>query len=154
MIKICISVTSHALDPLPSVTNCHTFSDPLPLERDVLYGRPLSHLCISHIPLYFHKIYTFSPYFRKIWLNLRFLLPLFWPWCIYHALHVLDTPDLWLYSSGQCLLSCIDWCPELSVRKSFLSHSIPSRPSPSSGIYNEFDSVWMFKMAHLGLLST
>jgi len=22
------------------VTNCHTFSDPLPLERDVLYGRP------------------------------------------------------------------------------------------------------------------
>jgi len=28
--------------PPPSVTNCHTFSDPLPLERDVLYGRPLS----------------------------------------------------------------------------------------------------------------
>ena len=27
----------------PSVTNCHTFSDPLPLERDVLYGRPLMH---------------------------------------------------------------------------------------------------------------
>ena len=27
--------------PLPAVTNCHTFSDPLPLERDVLYGRPL-----------------------------------------------------------------------------------------------------------------
>ena len=26
----------------PSVTNCHTFSDPLPLERDVLYGRPLT----------------------------------------------------------------------------------------------------------------
>ena len=24
------------------VTNSHTFSDPLPLERDVLYGRPLS----------------------------------------------------------------------------------------------------------------
>ena len=43
MIKICISVTSHALDPpLPPVTNCHTFSDPLPLERDVLYGQPLS----------------------------------------------------------------------------------------------------------------
>ena len=36
-----ISVTSHALDPHPSVTNCHTFSDPLPLERDVLYGQPL-----------------------------------------------------------------------------------------------------------------
>jgi len=30
------------LDPLPSVTNCHTFSDPRPLECDVLYGRPLS----------------------------------------------------------------------------------------------------------------
>ena len=28
------------LTPSP-VTNCHTFSDPLPLERDVLYGRPL-----------------------------------------------------------------------------------------------------------------
>jgi len=27
--------------PPPPVTNCHTFSDPLPLERDVLYGRPL-----------------------------------------------------------------------------------------------------------------
>src|SRR6218665_346668 len=40
MIKICISVTSHALDP--PVTNCHTFSDLPPLERDVLYGRPLS----------------------------------------------------------------------------------------------------------------
>jgi len=26
--------------PLPPVTNCHTFSDPLPLERDVLYGWP------------------------------------------------------------------------------------------------------------------
>jgi len=27
----------------PPVTNCHTFSDPLPpLERDVLYGRPLN----------------------------------------------------------------------------------------------------------------
>src|SRR6218665_2399621 len=39
--KKIISVTSHALDPSP-VTNCHTFSDPShPLERDVLYGRPL-----------------------------------------------------------------------------------------------------------------
>jgi len=28
------------LNPLPPVTNCHTFSDPLSLERDVLYGRP------------------------------------------------------------------------------------------------------------------
>src|SRR6218665_1493861 len=36
------SVTSHALaPPPPPVTNCHTFSNPLPLERDVLYGQPL-----------------------------------------------------------------------------------------------------------------
>ena len=29
------------LIPLPPVTNCHTFPDPLPpLERDILYGRP------------------------------------------------------------------------------------------------------------------
>ena len=28
--------------PPTPVTNCHTFSDPLlPLERDILYGRPL-----------------------------------------------------------------------------------------------------------------
>src|SRR6218665_1350942 len=39
--KKCISVTSHALYPSPSVTNCHTFSDPL--ERDVFYGRPHRH---------------------------------------------------------------------------------------------------------------
>jgi len=40
--KICISVTSHALDPLPlsqTVTPSRTTS---PLERDVLYGRPLT----------------------------------------------------------------------------------------------------------------
>src|SRR6218665_2289388 len=42
MIKICMSLTSHALDPPPPVTNCHTFLDPLPLERDVLYGRPIT----------------------------------------------------------------------------------------------------------------
>ena len=35
-------MTSHALDPPPPVTNCHTFSDPIPLEHDVLYGRPLT----------------------------------------------------------------------------------------------------------------
>src|SRR6218665_3514161 len=49
MRKKCISVTSHALYPPPPVTNCHTFSDPLPLERDVLYGRPLTALCNSSI---------------------------------------------------------------------------------------------------------
>ena len=39
------SVTSHDLYPPPPVTNCHTFSDPLPpLERDILYGRPLMSL--------------------------------------------------------------------------------------------------------------
>src|SRR6218665_78242 len=66
-----------SLLPLPLSQTVTPSRTPSPLERDVLYGRPLSHLCISHIPLYFHKIYTFSPYFRKIWLNLRFLLPLF-----------------------------------------------------------------------------
>ena len=39
-----ISVTedqmSQASRPPPPVTNCYTISDPLPLERDVLYGRP------------------------------------------------------------------------------------------------------------------
>ena len=33
------SVTSHNLYPSP-VTNCHTFSEPLPLEHDILYERP------------------------------------------------------------------------------------------------------------------
>ena len=32
--KNCISVTSHALYPLPPVTNCHTFSDPLTYFMD------------------------------------------------------------------------------------------------------------------------
>ena len=35
------SVTSHALGSWTSlvpITNCHTLSDPLPLERDLLYG--------------------------------------------------------------------------------------------------------------------
>src|SRR6218665_891821 len=35
----------------PSVTNCHTFSDPLPLERDVLYGRPPIK---RHLPSHHH----------------------------------------------------------------------------------------------------
>src|SRR6218665_3855936 len=74
MLKICISVTPHALDPVPSVTNCHTFSDPLPLERDVPYGRPLgksftrSHrfrpallvyiACTKHLPSYLPSMVT------------------------------------------------------------------------------------------------
>src|SRR6218665_6986 len=36
------SVMSHALDPLPSVTNCHTFSDPLPLEHEYFIDSPIS----------------------------------------------------------------------------------------------------------------
>ena len=41
--KKCISVTSHALEPPPGppLTNCYTYSYPSPLERDVLYARPL-----------------------------------------------------------------------------------------------------------------
>jgi len=43
-----ISVTLHDFyPPPPPVTNCHTFSDPPPLERDVLYGRP--HGCNTDI---------------------------------------------------------------------------------------------------------
>ena len=48
-----ISVISQALDLWPDVTgrppvtNCHTFSDPLPLERDVLYGRP--HIIATYV---------------------------------------------------------------------------------------------------------
>src|SRR6218665_1195342 len=40
-----LNVTSHALGPPPTVTNCHTFSDPSPLKRDVLYGRPHNWVC-------------------------------------------------------------------------------------------------------------
>src|SRR6218665_616141 len=45
-----ISVTSHVLDPPPTVTNCHTFSNPLPLERDVLYGRFLRSSLVLRLP--------------------------------------------------------------------------------------------------------
>src|SRR6218665_324514 len=40
MIKICISVTSHALDHLPLSQTVTPSRIPSPLERDVLYGRP------------------------------------------------------------------------------------------------------------------
>src|SRR6218665_1087741 len=33
---------NYKCDDTSSVANCHTFSDPLPLERDVVYGRPQS----------------------------------------------------------------------------------------------------------------
>jgi len=39
------------LTPLSPVTNYHTYSDPLPLERDVglLYGRPLNMLRVAGV---------------------------------------------------------------------------------------------------------
>src|SRR6218665_3197112 len=40
--KKIISVTSHALDPRSLCHKLSHFLGPLPLERDVLYGRPLS----------------------------------------------------------------------------------------------------------------
>ena len=40
-VKICISVTSHDLDPSPRHKLSHLLGPPPPLERDVLYGRPL-----------------------------------------------------------------------------------------------------------------
>src|SRR6218665_3312702 len=41
MIKICISVTSLALDPSPLSQTVTPSRTPSPFERDVLYGRPL-----------------------------------------------------------------------------------------------------------------
>ena len=40
-----MSVTSHALDPLPLSQTVTPSRTPCPLERDVLYGRPLYCLC-------------------------------------------------------------------------------------------------------------
>ena len=40
--KKIISMTSHALDPLPPVTNCHTFSDPLPSSATYFMDGPFS----------------------------------------------------------------------------------------------------------------
>src|SRR6218665_2013318 len=49
MIKICISVASHALDPPPPVTNCHTFSDPLPPRAwCTLWTAPLVSYTFNH----------------------------------------------------------------------------------------------------------
>src|SRR6218665_1091412 len=63
MIKKIISVTTHALYPLPPVTNCHTFSGPL--ERDVLYGRPLRSECLFRL---IHSLLSdlWLPYFDHI----------------------------------------------------------------------------------------
>ena len=38
------------------VTNCHTFSDPLPLEHDILYGRPLITKTFNRVFLLLFKI--------------------------------------------------------------------------------------------------
>src|SRR6218665_3607166 len=46
MIKICISVTSHALDPSPLSQTVTPSRTPSPIERDVLYGRPTIHIYI------------------------------------------------------------------------------------------------------------
>jgi len=40
--KKCVSVTSHALNPLPLSQTVTHLLGPLLLERDVLYGRPLT----------------------------------------------------------------------------------------------------------------
>ena len=71
--KKCISdVTSHAFYPLPPVTNCHTFSDPLPLERDVLYGRPLG----KHIGRMIQRVnnlFVLLQHVQKVYLQIRFV---------------------------------------------------------------------------------
>ena len=56
------SVTSHNLYPSP-VTNCHTFSDPLPpLERDILYGRPhITQERVKWVTLYIDYFHSNSP---------------------------------------------------------------------------------------------
>jgi len=65
------SVTSHALGPPTPVTNCHTFSDPLPLELNVLYGRIKGYpqLCNSFRALYvdFLKNIPINTYFFSFW---------------------------------------------------------------------------------------
>src|SRR6218665_1175977 len=57
----------------PTVTNCHT-SDPSPLERDVLYGRPLG-VC-PEIVFYFKIENTILFYILKILLKSIFKIVL------------------------------------------------------------------------------
>ena len=56
-----ISVTSHAFDPPPPVKLSHFLGPPRPLERDVLYGRPLAAKQQTGIALLFRYIITNSP---------------------------------------------------------------------------------------------
>src|SRR6218665_3386850 len=60
-------MTSHALyPPFPLVTNCHTFSDPLPIERDVLYGRPLITGDIRETYFLFQRLSTIIQCFNAV----------------------------------------------------------------------------------------
>jgi len=52
------------LTPIPHVTNCHTFSDPSLLERDVLYGRPPGLLWHS-IMFIINRLYFMSNFSLK-----------------------------------------------------------------------------------------
>jgi len=61
MIKKIISVTSHALDP--PVTNCHTFSDPLPSSVTYFMDGPIN-IYIQHNIRYV-KVITSSPYYCR-----------------------------------------------------------------------------------------
>src|SRR6218665_4126659 len=59
MIKICLSVTSHALDTPSLLSQTVTPSrTPSPLERDVLYGRP--HISICNSPNIGSTKYTYD----------------------------------------------------------------------------------------------
>ena len=44
------------------VTNCHTFSDPLPLERDILYGRPLGRLLTIQLLIFKLLSWLLNPF--------------------------------------------------------------------------------------------
>jgi len=57
------SVTSYALGPHTPVTNCHTFSHLLPLERDILFGGPIAYTAYFVYPvslIYLLYLYTAS----------------------------------------------------------------------------------------------
>ena len=64
--------------PPPPVTNCHTFSDPLPpLERDILYGRPLicSNLTLFIVPFFLFSLFSlFFLFFLFFFLFFLFFL--------------------------------------------------------------------------------
>src|SRR6218665_1939870 len=87
MIKICISVMSHALDPLPLSQTVTPSRTPSPLQRDVLYGRPPTHFSLpGHLPsvncsrpkgssIYdIHKNLVFDPLPLSTWAGLPYPL--------------------------------------------------------------------------------